>query len=159
MKSIAALVALAACHGSSSPPPAAASHTVAIVGHGVRLTPAAGVSFAQIANGALVFGPAADKPLTGKPKNVLVKPGRPPTAALTAHPLGPFVLFSDGAADTTSVALGDGMTTYDALLSEVAVTSKDGDWTLVVDGKDQPWKAGQRVDVGEDRSVKVVTSP
>jgi hypothetical protein len=159
VKSIVALVALAACHGSSSQPPAAASHTIAIVGHGLRLTPAPSVSCAQIANGALMFGPRADKPLTGKPKNVLVRPGRPPAAALTAHPLGPFVLFSDGAADTTSVALGDGMTTYDAVLSEVAVTAKDGDWTLVVDGKEQPWKVGQRVDIGEDRSVNVVTSP
>ena len=163
MRALCPLLALAACHSSSpgSPPPAsgqpaaAATATgapaLAIVGYGVELVPAPGISAAQLPNGVVIFGPRADKALpAGTLRNVAVKPGKPPTGPLTAHPQTRIVILSDGAPDTTAVALGDGMTSYDGVLTSVKLSPESGAWQVVVDGAKRPWAAGERINAADE---------
>jgi len=134
----------------SSAPPAPTSSGLAIVGYGVRLVPAPTTSASVLENGVLIFGPRADAPLPAEVKNVAVKPGKPPTAPLKPHAEGPGTIYSDGATDTTSIATGVGMTTYDGILKEVSLSQRTGPWTIVSDGKDQAWSSGVRLDVADD---------
>lgn len=149
------LVGVCACQSSSPPGEGSASKTapalpLAIVGHGVQLVPAPSIGVAQLENGVLIFGPRADAAPQGQIKNAAVKPGKPPTGPLTPHVTGSVTMLSDGAADTTAVALGVGMTSYDGVLVSLTLSPHQGPWVIAVDGKDQAWTAGQRLSVEAD---------
>jgi hypothetical protein len=139
-----------ACHSSSAPAPKPSTPALAIVGYGVQLVPAPATSATMLDNGALIFGPRAGAPLPAQIKNALAKPGKPPTHALAALSEGEITVFSDGATDTTHIATGVGMTTFDGVLEDVSLSPRTGAWTIVSDGKDQSWAPGVRLDVADD---------
>jgi hypothetical protein len=158
MRSAIVLLCALGCHSSSSPPPA--EPALAIVGHGVQLVPSPGINVALLPNGALIFGPRAEAPGTGAIKNVAVKPGKPPTVALAPHAVGEATIYSDGAADTTAIMTGVGMTSFDGVLKQVSLSKREGPWTVVADGKDQAWSPGTRLEVADDgRTFKLVAKP
>lgn len=150
MRFMVGLVGVMACHSSSAPAPKATAPALAIVGYGVQLVPAPRTSATILANGALLFGPRADAPLPARITNALAKPGKPPTRALAPHAEGQITIYSDGATDTTQMATGAGMTTFDGVLEDVSLSTRTGAWTIVSDGRDQAWARGVRLDVADD---------
>jgi hypothetical protein len=148
MRFVVALVGLAAC--GSSAEKKAAPPVLAIEGHGVQLVPAPSTSATILPNGVLIFGPRADAPLPAEVKNVAVKPGKPPARALAPVPRGSITIYSDGADDTTQIATGAGMSTYEGVLIDASLSTRAGAWTIVAAGKETAWTRGIRLDVAAD---------
>ena len=122
--------------------------------------PAPSTSATILPNGVLIFGPRADAPLPPVVKNVAVKPGKPPTGNLVPHPERSITVYSDGAADTTSIATGVEMSSYEGVLEDASLSSRTGDWVIVAAGKEQPWTPGVRLDVAADgRTFTLFTLP
>jgi hypothetical protein len=150
MRFVIGLVGVIACQSSPAPMPKGATPTIAIEGYGVQIVPAPTTSATILENGALIFGPRAGAPLPAKVKNAMAKPGKPPTSALVPHADGRLTVYSDGGTDTTRIATGVGMATFDGVLEEVSLSPRTGTWTIVSDGKEQAWSPGVRLDVGDD---------
>jgi hypothetical protein len=121
-----------------------------IAGNGVEIVPAPGMSAALLDNGTVIFGPRVDRPLPNPVNNVAVKAGKPPTKPLVARQSGVLTILSDGEEGTTSIALGRGMTSYDGVLLSAQTSTHTGPWVLIVAGKEQAWKVGERIDVSDD---------
>src|SRR5437868_10782495 len=131
MRRLLALLGLGACSSSSAPAAKGPPPPLAIEGHGVQLVPAPSTSATILPNGVLIFGPRADAPLPPVVKNVAVKPGKPPTGNLVPHPERSITVYSDGASDTTSIATGVEMSSYDGVLKDASVSPRTGDWVII----------------------------
>ncbi|HEY4175363.1 MAG TPA: hypothetical protein VGM90_00955 [Kofleriaceae bacterium] len=148
------VMVLAACQGKATEK-AGAPASIAIEGYGVHLVPVPATSATLLPNGTVIFGPLATAPRPAKILNVAVKTGKPP-ARLAPHVEGQMTVYSDDVGDTTRLALGVNQTTYEGVLKEATVSSRAGAWTLIVDHRETPWTAGDRIDVGADGQLTVV---
>jgi hypothetical protein len=120
--------------------------TLALVGHGVEMVPRLPATIAHLVDGTIVVGPydAATAKASGNVKNVLVRPGTPPTGALERRAItdNSIVTYSTAQRGSTQLVLGPGMQSYDDVLAAFQPMPHVGDWRLVTDNHEFTWPAG-----------------
>lgn len=120
--------------------------SLALAGHGVEMVPRLPATIAHLVDGTIVVGPydAASAKASGNIKNVLVRPGTPPTGALEPRTVTDtsIVTYSTAQRGSTQLVLGPGMQSYDEVLETFRTMPHLGDWRLVTDNHELLWPAG-----------------
>ena len=141
---IVLVAAITGCREQAPPPP---SFALDITGFGVTMTPTLPIAVAHLDNGTLIFGShvkAAVQLRDGDLKNVIVKPGEKPTGVfkkftMSEQPL--MIGYSTGQAATTQLALAPGMSSYDALITDVRTVDSPAEWTIITNDFTIRWPA------------------
>ncbi|MEZ4237605.1 MAG: hypothetical protein R3F59_15945 [Myxococcota bacterium] len=114
--------------------------SLVIAGYGVEATPRLPVGVAHLEDDTLIFGPMnAAQAEQGGVRNALLRPGDAPTAAIEKRPGTPVVTYSSDQPGTTVLALGNGMDSYEAVLTGFRAADQPPQWTLVTDGYEIRW--------------------
>lgn len=128
--------------GKSAKKSQARQFSLSIAGYGVEVSPRLPVGVAHLEDGTLIFGPmnATEVPAQGL-KNVLLKPGKPPTAAFEKRlaPGTPLVTYSSGEEGTTLLALGNGMDGYESVLERFRTADYPAQWAIITDDHEIRW--------------------
>jgi len=119
--------------------------TLTISGFGIEARPRLPATAAHLADGTIVFGPydiAAARAL-GTIRNVLIRPGTPPTGLLAKHALSEnsIVTYSTAQRGSTQLVLGTGMRDYDAVLQSVQTVEHRPQWRIITDDHEIVWPA------------------
>ncbi|MDX2091485.1 MAG: hypothetical protein SFX73_26730 [Kofleriaceae bacterium] len=122
------------------------SFSLAITGYGIEATPRLPATIAHLADGTLVFGPydAVSARASGEIKNVLIRPGTPPTGVMEPRAISgnSIVTYSTAQRGSTQLVLGTGMQTYEGVLETFRAMPHGGGWRLVADNHEIVWPAG-----------------
>ncbi|MDB4955423.1 MAG: hypothetical protein JWO36_2992 [Myxococcales bacterium] len=113
--------------------------TLVVAGYGVEAKPKLPVAVGSLVDGSLIFGPFERQ--TANVKNVLVKPGLPPTGTFARHPIGNIVTYSTGQRGSTQVVLGVDMPTYDPVLDDFRAADHPAHWSIITDDHSIRWPA------------------
>lgn len=117
--------------------------SLSIAGYGVEASPRLPVGVAHLEDDTLIFGPmnASEVPAQGL-KNVLLKPGKPPTALeKRLTPGTPLVTYSSGEDGTTLLALGNGMDGHESVLELFRAADYPAQWAIITDDHEIRWPA------------------
>jgi len=130
----------------SSAPLGPRSFSLLIAGHGIETRPRLPIAAAHLADGTLVFGPydLAAARAQNAVRNVLVRPGAPPTGALLRRSMSEssIVTYSTAERGTTQLVLGTGMRDHHEVLEAIGVAAQPPLWRIVTDQIDCWWPAG-----------------
>lgn len=117
-----------------------------IAGHGIETRPRLPIAAAHLLDGTLVFGPydLAAARAQNAVRNVLIRPGAPPTGALLRHSMSEssIVTYSTAERGTTQLVLGTGMRDHHEVLEAISVAAQPPLWRIVTDQIDCWWPAG-----------------
>ncbi len=119
--------------------------SLTIAGFGIEAKPRLPATAAHLVDGMIVFGPydvAAARAL-GEIKNVLIRPGTPPTGLLARHALSEnsIVTYSSAQRGSTQLVLGTGMRDFDPVLESVKVADHPAQWRIITDDHEIVWPA------------------
>ncbi len=119
--------------------------SLTIAGFGIEASPRLPIAAAHLADGTLVFGPydvAAARAL-GPIRNVLIKPGTPPTGLLAKHAISAssIVTYSTAQRGSTQLVLGNGMQDYDEVLTSVRLGDHPAQWRILTSDHEVAWPA------------------
>ena len=120
--------------------------SLVIAGHGIETRPHLPAAAAHLADGTLVFGPydlAAAKAQNAV-KNVLIRPGAPPTGTLERHAISEnsIVTYSTAQRGTTQLVLGTGMRDHGEVLASIGIAKQPPGWRILTDQIEMAWPAG-----------------
>lgn len=122
------------------------SFSLVIAGHGIETRPRLPIAAAHLVDGTLVFGPydLAAARAQNLVRNVLIRPGAPPTGALLRHSMSEssIVTYSTAERGTTQLVLGTGMRDHHEVLEAISVAAQPPLWRIVTDQIDCWWPAG-----------------
>lgn len=122
------------------------SFSLAITGYGIESVPRLPATIAHLADGTLVFGPydAVSARASGEIKNVLIRPGTPPTGVLEPRAISEnsIITYSTAQRGSTQLVLGPGMQSYESVLESFRAMPHGGEWRLVADNHEIIWPAG-----------------
>ncbi len=122
------------------------SFYLVIAGHGIETRPRLPIAAAHLVDGTLVFGPydLAAARAQNLVRNVLIRPGAPPTGALQRHSMSEssIVTYSTAERGTTQLVLGTGMRDHHEVLDAISVAAQPPLWRIVTDQIDCWWPTG-----------------
>lgn len=122
------------------------SFSLVIAGHGIETRPRLPIAAAHLVDGTLVFGPydLATARAHNTVRNVLVRPGAPPTGALLRRSMSEssIVTYSTAERGTTQLVLGTGMRDHHEVLEAISVAAQPPLWRILTDQIDCWWPAG-----------------
>lgn len=128
--------------------------SLVVAGHGIETRPRLPIAAAHLADGTLVFGPydlAAAREQDAV-RNVLIRPGAPPTSALERRAISEnsIVTYSSAQRGTTQLVLGTGMRDHHEVLEAISVASQPPLWRILTDQIELPWPASFSLRAGGD---------
>lgn len=122
------------------------SFALTIAGHGIETRPRLPAAAAHLLDGTLVFGPydLAAARAQNAVKNVLVRPGAPPSGTLLRRSMSEssIVTYSTAERGTTQLVLGTGMRDHHEVLEAIGVAAQPPLWRILTDQIDCWWPAG-----------------
>ncbi len=132
--------------------------SLVIAGHGIETRPRLPAAAAHLADGTLVFGPydLAAARAQNLVRNVLIRPGEPPTQALERRAISDssIVTYSSAQRGTTQLVLGTGMRDHTEVLETISVAAQPPIWRIVTDQIDCWWPATFSLRAGGDTSAE-----
>ena len=122
------------------------SFYLVIAGHGIETRPRLPIAAAHLVDGTIVFGPydLAAARAQNLVRNVLIRPGAPPSGALERRSMSEssIVTYSTAERGTTQLVLGTGMRDHHEVLDAISVAAQPPLWRIVTDQIDCWWPAG-----------------
>ncbi len=131
--------------------------SLVIAGHGIETRPRLPAAAAHLVDGTLVFGPfdLAAARARNAVRNVLIRPGAPPTLALERRAISDhsIVTYSSAQRGTTQLVLGTGMRDHTDVLEAISVATQPAIWRIITDQIECLWPATFSLRAGGDTSA------